>query len=71
MLSANVSPEVFWGDIDLPQLPTLEEVRCYARERLAQTASLDEIALSIRQRLLYITHLELIEIATSAPGAGS
>ena len=71
MLSANVSPEAFWAEIDLPQVPTFEEVRCYARERLAQTASLDGIALSTRQRLLYIAHLQLIEMATSSPGVGS
>jgi hypothetical protein len=66
-----VSPEAFWAAIDLPQVPTLEEVRCYARERLAQTASLDEIALTTRQRLLSIAHLQLIEMATSSPGVGS
>lgn len=50
-LSANVPPEA-WGEIDLLQIPTLDETRCYARGQLAQTPSLDEIALSTRQRLL-------------------
>ena len=71
MLSANVPPEEFWAEIDLPQIPTLEEVRRYARGRLAQTPSIDEIALSTRQKLLYITHLQLIKMATSSPGVGS
>lgn len=52
MLAANVSPEAFWAEINLPQIPTLDEVRCYARGQLAPTASLDEIALSTKQRLM-------------------
>jgi stearoyl-CoA desaturase (delta-9 desaturase) len=71
MLSANVPSEEFWAEIDLPQIPTLEEVRRYAHGRLAQTPSIDEIALSTRQRLLYIAHLQLIEMATSSPGVDS
>jgi stearoyl-CoA desaturase (delta-9 desaturase) len=70
MLSPNVSPGEFWSEVDLPQIPTLEEVRRYARVRLAQTPSIDEIALSTRQRLIHIVHLQLIEMATSSPGAG-
>jgi stearoyl-CoA desaturase (Delta-9 desaturase) len=71
MLAANVPPGEFWAEIDLPQIPTLEEVRRYAHGRLARTPSIDEIALSTRQRLLCIAHLQLIEMATSSPGTGS
>jgi stearoyl-CoA desaturase (Delta-9 desaturase) len=70
MLSANVSPEKFWAEIDLPQIPTFEEVRRYVRGRLAQTPSMDEIAFSTRQRLLCIAHVQLIQMATSSPRVG-
>lgn len=60
-LSANVPPEAFWGETDLLPIPTLDEVRCYARGQLAQTPSLDEIALSTRQRLLELVHSQLLE----------
>jgi stearoyl-CoA desaturase (delta-9 desaturase) len=50
----------------LPQVPTLDEVRCYAGARLAQTPSLDEIALSARQRLLELVYSRLIEAAASS-----
>jgi stearoyl-CoA desaturase (Delta-9 desaturase) len=59
ILSANVPKEAFWGEIDLPPIPTLEEVRCYARGQLAQTTSLDEIALSTRQRLRELVYSQL------------
>ncbi len=51
-LSPNVPPEASWNEIDLLQIPTLEEVRCYARGQLAPTPSLDEIVLAARQQLL-------------------
>jgi stearoyl-CoA desaturase (Delta-9 desaturase) len=57
MLSQNVSPGEFWAEIDQPHIPTLEEVRRHAQVRLAQTPSLDEIALSTRERLMHIVHL--------------
>jgi stearoyl-CoA desaturase (Delta-9 desaturase) len=66
-LSARVQAETFWAEIDLPQVPTLDEVRRYARSRLAQTPSLDEIALTARQRLLELVYSRLIEV--SAAGA--
>jgi stearoyl-CoA desaturase (delta-9 desaturase) len=65
ILSANLPPEAFWAEIDLPQIPTLDEVRCYVRGQLAQTPFLDEIALSTRQKLLCIAHAHLVEAATS------
>jgi stearoyl-CoA desaturase (Delta-9 desaturase) len=71
MPSGNIQPEEFWLEIDLPQIPTLEEVRLYALGRLAQTPSIEEIALSTRQRLTHIVHSKMIEMATSSPGVGS
>ena len=50
----------------LPQVSTLDEVRCYAGARLAETPSLDEIALSARQRLLELVYSRLIEAAASS-----
>jgi stearoyl-CoA desaturase (Delta-9 desaturase) len=61
MLLANEPPGAFWDEIDLPHIPTLAEVRCYARGKLAQTPSLDEIALSTRQRLLERVYSQLLE----------
>jgi hypothetical protein len=50
---------------DLPGVPTLEEVRRYARERLAQMPSLEEIAVRARERLLELIHARLNEAAGS------
>jgi stearoyl-CoA desaturase (delta-9 desaturase) len=69
LLSARVHAETFWSEIDLPQVPTLDEVRRYARTRLAQTPSLDDIAVSARRRLLELVHSRLVE-AAQAPSAG-
>ena len=63
LLSARMQAEAFWSEIDLPQVPTLDEVRRYARARLAQTPSLDEIAVSARRRLLDLVHSRLVEAA--------
>jgi stearoyl-CoA desaturase (Delta-9 desaturase) len=65
LLSARLQAEAFWSEIDLPQVPTLDEVRRFARTRLAQTPSLDEIAVSARQRLLELVHSRLVEAARS------
>jgi stearoyl-CoA desaturase (delta-9 desaturase) len=64
LLSAGVRAEAFWNEIELQPVPTLDEVRRYARARLAQTPSLEEIAVSTRRRLLELVHSRLIE-ATS------
>jgi stearoyl-CoA desaturase (delta-9 desaturase) len=66
ILSAEMPPEAFWAEIDLPQVPTLEEVRDYVRARLAQTPSLNEIALSTRQRLLELMYQQLTEAAANS-----
>ncbi len=64
MSSARMQAETFWNEIDLPQVPTLDEVRAYARTRLAQTASIDEIALSARRYLLELVYSRLFETAS-------
>ncbi|MGH7085859.1 MAG: hypothetical protein ACREFN_12805, partial [Acetobacteraceae bacterium] len=64
VLSARMQAETFWNEIDLPQVPTLDEVRAYARTRLAQTASIDEIALSARRYLLELVYSRLFETAS-------
>jgi stearoyl-CoA desaturase (delta-9 desaturase) len=53
--------EVFWSGIDLPEIPTLDDIRNYARARLSQTPSLEEIAVRARQRLLELVHSRLSE----------
>ncbi len=63
LLSARMQAEAFWSEIDMPQVPTLDEVRRYARARLAQTPSLDDIAVSARRRLLDLVHSRLVEAA--------
>jgi stearoyl-CoA desaturase (delta-9 desaturase) len=65
-LSAKMLPEAFWAQIDPPQVPTLDEVRRYVRARLARTPSLNDIALSTRQRLLELVYMRLIEVAASS-----
>jgi stearoyl-CoA desaturase (delta-9 desaturase) len=68
LLSARQQAEAFWSEIDLPQMPTLDEVRRYARARLSQTVSLEDIAVSARQRLLELVHSRLVEVAQGAAG---
>jgi hypothetical protein len=66
ILSAEMPAEAFWAELDLPQVPTLEEVQNYVRARLAQTPSLNEIALSTRQRLLELMYQQLTEAAANS-----
>jgi stearoyl-CoA desaturase (delta-9 desaturase) len=63
LLSARSQAETFWREVDLPHIPSLDEVRRYARSRLAQTRSLEDIAVSTRQCLLTLVHSRLIEVA--------
>ena len=65
ILSARVRREAFWAEVHLP-VPTLDEVRGCARARLVQTPSLEEIALSARQRLLELVFSRLIEAASAS-----
>jgi stearoyl-CoA desaturase (delta-9 desaturase) len=61
LAAAGTRAELFWHSIDLPHLPTLEDVRRYARDRLSQTPSLDDIAFRARERLLERVHSRLTE----------
>jgi stearoyl-CoA desaturase (delta-9 desaturase) len=63
--SARNQAETFWKDVDLPEVPSLEQVRRHARERLAKTPSLDEIAVRARERLLELVYARLSEAASS------
>ena len=49
----------FWNELDLPEIPSLEEVRRYARKRLAETSSLEAIAVRARERLLELVYARL------------
>jgi stearoyl-CoA desaturase (Delta-9 desaturase) len=66
ILSQRMQPEAFWAEINLPLIPTLGEVRHQARARLAQSPSLEEIAISAWQRLLERVYSQLIEAAASS-----
>ena len=69
-LTARSQAEAFWREIDLPQVPTLDEVRRFARQRLAQTPSLDDIAVRARERLLELVYSRLLETAGGARDLG-
>ena len=62
--SARTQAETFWSEIDLPVVPTLEDVRRCARDRIAQTPSLEEIAVRARERLLELVYSQLSQVAT-------
>ena len=47
--------EAVLGELHLPQMPSLEQVRRLAEDRLARTPSLDEIARRTRQVMLETT----------------
>lgn len=64
--SARSQAETFWSDIDLPAVPSLEEVRRLAREQVAQTPSLEDIAVRARERLLELIYARLCEATSSA-----
>jgi len=66
--SARIQAETFWGEIDLPEVPTLEDVRRYASARLAQTPSLEEIAVRAREKLLELVYSRLSEAAAAPAG---
>ena len=64
--SARQQAEAFLAEIHLPHIPSAEEIRHYAQERLARTPSLDEIADRTRQRLLELVAARLLEEAIAA-----
>jgi stearoyl-CoA desaturase (delta-9 desaturase) len=67
VLSARGQAEAFWAETDLPQLPTLDDVRSYAKARLAKTPSLEEIAVSARKRVLELVYARLVVQAGALP----
>jgi stearoyl-CoA desaturase (delta-9 desaturase) len=68
--SARNQAGAFWNEIDLPQVPSLEEVRRYAGRQLAQqTPSLEDIAVRARERLLELIHARLVEARSSPHNA--
>ena len=48
-------------DIELPHVPTLDEVRRYAERTLAQTPSLDQIAERARQLVMEAVAVRLVQ----------
>jgi stearoyl-CoA desaturase (delta-9 desaturase) len=68
LAAAGSRAELFWSGIELPAVPTLEEVRGFARARLSQTPSLDEIAVRARARLLELVYSRLSEVVTEPAG---
>jgi stearoyl-CoA desaturase (delta-9 desaturase) len=56
----------FLAEIHLPHLPSVEEIRGYAEQRLAPTVSLDEIARRTRQILLEAIAVHLLNEAETA-----
>jgi stearoyl-CoA desaturase (Delta-9 desaturase) len=58
--------ESFLAELHLPQLPSVEEIRTYAEQRLARTVSLDEIARRTRQILLEAIAIRLLSDAAQA-----
>ena len=67
--SARSQAEAFWNEIDLPQVPSLEDVRRYARKQLAETHSLEDIVVRARERLLELIYARLMEAASSPQSA--
>jgi hypothetical protein len=65
IVSGRSQVETFWSELDLPEMPSLDEVRRYVRERLAQTPSLEDIAVRVRERLLEQVFARLSETASS------
>jgi stearoyl-CoA desaturase (delta-9 desaturase) len=60
--------EAFLAEIHLPHMPSVEEIRGYAEQRLARTVSLDEIARRTRQILLEAVAVRLLHEVESARG---
>ncbi|HLT03282.1 MAG TPA: acyl-CoA desaturase [Geminicoccaceae bacterium] len=65
--AARAHAEAFLAEIHLPHLPSVEEIRAFAEERLARTASLDDIARRTRQILLEALAVRLLDQAAPAP----
>jgi stearoyl-CoA desaturase (Delta-9 desaturase) len=57
---ARCQAEAFLAELHLPHVPSVEEIRRYAGQRLARTPSLDEIAGRTRQILLELISARLL-----------
>jgi stearoyl-CoA desaturase (Delta-9 desaturase) len=60
---ARSQAEAFLAELHLPHVPSLDEIRAYAEERLARTPSLDDIATRTRQILVEAIATRLLEEA--------
>jgi stearoyl-CoA desaturase (delta-9 desaturase) len=65
---ARAQAEIFLADLELPEVPSLEEVREYAQKKLASTPSLDEIAVRTRELVLeaLVVRLDMMPLPESA-----
>jgi stearoyl-CoA desaturase (Delta-9 desaturase) len=61
--TARSQAEAFLAELHLPHVPSAEEIRRYAEERLARTPSLDEIARRTQQILLESIAIRLLQKA--------
>jgi stearoyl-CoA desaturase (delta-9 desaturase) len=60
---ARCQAEVLLADLHLPHVPSVDEIRHYAEQRLARTPSLDDIARRTRQILLESISVRLLKEA--------
>jgi len=63
LATARTQAEALWHEIDLPAVPNLDDVRRFAQGRIAQTPSLEDIAVRARERLLQLVCARLSETA--------
>jgi stearoyl-CoA desaturase (delta-9 desaturase) len=66
--SARTQAEAFWSEVDVPVVPSLEEVRRYVSVRIAQTPSLEEIAVRAREKVLELVYSRLSEVTALPMG---
>jgi stearoyl-CoA desaturase (delta-9 desaturase) len=63
---ARCHAEAFLAGLHLPHVPSVEEIRRYAEQRLARTPSIDDIARHTRQVLVEAISLRLLDEAEAA-----
>ena len=63
LATARTQAEALWHEIDLPAVLNLDDVRRFAQGRIAQTPSLEDIAVRARERLLQLVCARLSETA--------
>jgi stearoyl-CoA desaturase (Delta-9 desaturase) len=62
--SERLQAEALWAEIDRSLLPTLDDIRLYAKGHLAQSPFLDEIAISARRHLFELVYARLVHTAS-------